>query len=347
MPNLGINKEKLSIEFNQKYIKWSIKQMSKEYTIQIQNLTKFYGKSRGIENLNLEIFKGEIFGLLGPNGAGKTTTCRLLLDLLYKTSGSAKIFNLDIHHHSTKIRQRIAYLPGELGLYQNKTARRNLQYLLGLYENHIHLRRIEELAEIFSLELDRKVKELSKGNKQKIGIILALAPEVELLILDEPTSGLDPLITAEFYNILHKQQEETGSTVLLSSHLLGEVERVAHRVGIIREGSIVEVATIQQLKNMAMKEIRVAFKNKEAFQKFSNKIPARIVDSAILNETNASFMISREELSEVLNLISQSEVIDVDVTSPALEDLFLKYYEMSSKKMQTMDKTKIKLEVET
>jgi len=321
--------------------------MSKEIIIQTQNLTKFYGKSRGIENLNLEIFKGEIFGLLGPNGAGKTTTCRLLLDLLYKTSGSAKIFNLDIHHHSTKIRQRIAYLPGELGLYQNKTARRNLQYLLGLYENHIHLRRIEELAEIFSLELDRKVKELSKGNKQKIGIILALAPEVELLILDEPTSGLDPLITAEFYNILHKQQEETGSTVLLSSHLLGEVERVAHRVGIIREGSIVEVATIQQLKNMAMKEIRVAFKNKEAFQKFSNKIPARIVDSAILNETNASFMISREELSEVLNLISQSEVIDVDVTSPALEDLFLKYYEMSSKKMQTMDKTKIKLEVET
>lgn len=346
MPNLGINKEKLSIEFNQKHIKWSIKQMSKESIIQTQNLTKFYGKSRGIENLNLEIYKGEIFGLLGPNGAGKTTTCRVLLDLIYKTSGEAQIFGLDIHHHSTKIRQRTAYLPGELGLYQNKTARRNLQYLLGLYENHIHLRRIEELAEIFSLELDRKVKELSKGNKQKIGIILALAPEVELLILDEPTSGLDPLITAEFYNVLHKQQEEAGSTVLLSSHLLGEVERVAHRVGIIREGSIVEVATIQQLKNMAMKEIRVAFKNKEALQKFSNKIPTRIVDSAILNETNLSFMISREELSKILNLVNQSEVIDVDITSPALEDIFLKYYEMSSKQLESKDKTKKKLEVE-
>ena len=305
--------------------------MSKEIILQTQNLTKYYGKSRGIENLNLEIYKGEIFGLLGPNGAGKTTTCRLLLNLLYKTSGTAKIFNLDIHHHSAEICQRTAYLPGELGLYQNKTARRNLQYLLGLYKNHISPRRIEELAEVFRLDLDRKVKELSKGNKQKVGILLALAPEVELLILDEPTSGLDPLITAEFYNILFKQQKETGSTVLLSSHLLGEVERVAHRVGIIREGAVVEVATIQQLKNMAMKEIKVEFKTKAALQQFSEKIPTTIIDSAILNETHASFMISREELSKVLNLLSQSEVIDVDVTSPALEDIFLKYYETEVK----------------
>jgi len=320
--------------------------MSKENIIQTKNLTKTYGKSRGIENLNLEIYKGEIFGLLGPNGAGKTTTCRLLLDLIYKTSGTAKIFNREVHHHSTEIRQRTAYLPGDLGLYQNKTAKRNLQYLLGLYENHIALRRIEELAEIFSLDLDRKVKELSKGNKQKVGIILALAPEVELLILDEPTSGLDPLITAEFYNILYKQQKETGSTVLLSSHLLGEVERVAHRVGIIREGKIVEVATIQQLKNMAMKEIKVEFKTKAALQQFSEKIPTSVVDSVILNETDASFMISREDLSKILNLLSQSEVIDIDVTSPTLEDIFLKYYNTSSSQLESLDNSKEKMEVE-
>lgn len=320
--------------------------MSKENIIQTKNLTKYYGKSRGIENLNLEIYNGEIFGLLGPNGAGKTTTCRLLLDLIYKTSGTGKIFNLDVHHHSTEIRQRTAYLPGDLGLYQNKTAKRNLQYLLGLYENHIVLRRIEELAEIFSLDLDRKVKELSKGNKQKVGIILALAPEVELLILDEPTSGLDPLITAEFYNILHKQQKETGSTVLLSSHLLGEVERVAHRVGIIREGKIVEVATIQQLRNMAMKEIKVEFKTKATLQQFSEKIPTSVVDSVMLNETRASFMISREDLSKILNLLSQSEVIDIDVTSPTLEDIFLKYYETSSSRLESLDNSKEKMEVE-
>ena len=321
--------------------------MSKEIIIQTQNLTKYYGKSRGIEDLNLEIYQGEIFGLLGPNGAGKTTTCRLLLNLIYKTSGIAKIFNLDINHHSTKIRQRTAYLPGELGLYQNKTARRNLQYLLGLYENHIPLRRIEELAEIFDLDLDRKVKELSKGNKQKVGIILALAPKVELLILDEPTSGLDPLITAEFYDILTKQQEETGATVLLSSHLLGEVEKVAHRVGIIREGSVVEVATIQQLKNMAMKEIRVDFETKTALENFSKNLPTGIVDSVMLSETHTSFMVSREELSKIFNLLSQSEVIDVDVTSPALEDIFLKYYKTSSTQIKSMDTSKNKMEVKT
>ncbi|MFX1363362.1 MAG: ABC transporter ATP-binding protein [Promethearchaeota archaeon] len=319
--------------------------MSKEIIIQTLDLTKYYGKSRGIEQLNLEIYKGEIFGLLGPNGAGKTTTCRLLLDLIYKTSGTAKIFNLDNHHHSTKIRQRTAYLPGELGLYQNKTARRNLQYLLGLYENHIPLKKVEELAEIFNLELDRKVKELSKGNKQKIGIILALAPEVELLILDEPTSGLDPLITAEFYNILHKQQKETGATVLLSSHLLGEVERVAHRVGIIKDGSIIELATIQQLKNMALKEIKVEFKTKEALQQFSNKIPNQMVRPVILHETKLSFMIARENLSKMLSLISHSDVIDVDVSSPALEDIFLKYYEKSAPQMKSLGKTMEKPEV--
>ena len=304
--------------------------MSKEIIIQIQNLTKYYGKSRGIEKLNLEIHKGEIFGLLGPNGAGKTTTCRVLLDLIRKTSGEAQIFNLDIHQNSIEIRQRTAYLPGDLGLFQEKTARRNLQYLLGLYENHIPIKRIEELAGIFGLDLDRKVKELSKGNKQKVGIVLALAPKVDLLILDEPTAGLDPLITAEFYKILHEQQDETGSTVLLSSHLLGEVEKVAHRVGIIREGSLVEVATVQQLKSMAMKEIKVEFATKVALQKFSDQLPSKIVESVILNETRASFMITREELTKILNLLSKFEILDIEVTSPALEDIFLKYYEVVS-----------------
>ncbi len=304
--------------------------MSNEIIIQIKELSKYYGKSRGIDNLNLDIYKGEIFGLLGPNGAGKTTTIRVLLDLIRKTSGEAKIFNLDVHLDSVAIRQRIAYLPGELGLFQEKSARRNIYYLLGLYQNHIPKRRVEELADIFGLELDRKVKELSKGNKQKIGIILTLAPKVELLILDEPTSGLDPLITAEFYKILHKQQEETGSTVLLSSHLLGEVEKVAHRVGIIREGTIVEVATIQQLKHIAMKEIKVEFTSAKSLQEFSNKLSIEKVEEIILDDRHASFFVSREVLSKILNLLSEAEIVDTDIISPALEDLFLKYYQVSS-----------------
>lgn len=314
--------------------------MSNEIIIQTKELTKCYGKSRGIENLTLEICKGEIFGLLGPNGAGKTTTIRVLLDLIRKTSGEAKIFNLDIHLDSVAIRQRVAYLPGELGLFQEKSARRNIDYLLGLYQNYIPDRRVEELAEIFGLELDRKVKELSKGNKQKIGIVLALAPEVDLLILDEPTSGLDPLITAEFYNNLHKQQEETGSTVLLSSHLLGEVEKVAHRVGIIREGTIVEVATIKQLKHMAMKEIKVEFASAKGLQEFSSKLTGEKVEKVILNDTHASFLVSREELSKILNLLSEAEIVDADITSPALEDIFLKYYQVTSSQLNKPMKTK-------
>jgi ABC-2 type transport system ATP-binding protein len=306
--------------------------MSNNVVIQTKNLTKYYGKTRGIENLSLEVSEGEIFGLLGPNGAGKTTTIRVLLDFIRKTSGVAKIFGLDTSLNSIEIHQRTAYLPGELGLYQEKSARRNIQYLLGLYKNHIANQRIEELAEIFGLELDRKVKELSKGNKQKIGIILALAPEVDLLILDEPTSGLDPLITAEFYRILHKQQEERASTVLLSSHLLGEVERIAHRVGIIRDGKIVETATIEQLKRMAMKEISVEFASAEALQEFSNKLPIEKIDSIILNERNASFLISREDISKILRLLSEIDFIDTNITSPALEDIFLKYYEVSQSK---------------
>jgi ABC-2 type transport system ATP-binding protein len=154
---------------------------------------------------------------------------------------------------------------------------------------------------------------------------------VDILILDEPTSGLDPLITAEFYKILHEQQEETGSTVLLSSHYLGEVEKVAHRVGIIREGSIVEVSTVQQLKRMAMKEIQVEFATKVALQKFSDQLPSNIVEFIRLDETHASFMITREELTDILNLLSKSEILDIEVTSPALKDIFLKYYEVESK----------------
>jgi ABC-2 type transport system ATP-binding protein len=314
--------------------------MSKDIVIQTNDLTKFYGKSRGIENLNLDIYKGEIFGLLGPNGAGKTTTIRVLLDFIRKTSGDAKIFNLDTQLDSVTIRQRTAYLPGELGLFQDKTARRNIEYLLGLYQNDIPDRRIDDLASIFGLELERKVKELSKGNKQKIGIILALAPKVDLLILDEPTSGLDPLITAEFYNILHKQQKETGSTVLLSSHLLNEVERVAHRVGIIREGTIVEVATIQQLKRMAMKEIKVEFTSARGLDEFSKKLPDEKVEKVIVNDTHASFLVNREELSLVLNLLSETDIIDIDITSPALEDIFLKYYTISLPKSTNSIKKK-------
>ena len=319
--------------------------MSKNIIIQTKNLTKYYGKSRGIENLTFEVNKGEIFGLLGPNGAGKTTTIRVLLDFIRRTSGEAQVFGLDVKQHSTEIRRRTAYLPGELGFYEDKTVRKNLQFLLKMYNKPVPNRKIEELAERIDLTLDRKVKELSKGNKQKIGIVLTFAPETELLIVDEPTAGLDPFITAEYYKILYEQQKDFGTTVLLSSHLLGEVEKVAHRVGIIREGTIVESDSVQSLKKIALKEITIEFPTALELQKFNSKIPTGIVDNLRTSETSVSLTVSRENLTEIINVLGQvGKVSDLEIQSPDLEEIFMKYYETSSSSAGSLEKDNIKAE---
>ena len=303
--------------------------MDENIVISTKNLTKYYGKSRGIENLSFEVKKGEIFGLLGPNGAGKTTTIRVLLDFIRRTSGEAQIFGLDVKKNNNDILNRVSYLPGELGLYENKTVRKNLKYLLGLYNNPAPKRKIEELAERIGLELDRKVKELSKGNKQKVGIVLTFAPENELLIVDEPTSGLDPFITVEYYKILHEQQKEIGTTVLLSSHLLGEVEKVAHRVGIIREGTIVESDSVEHLKKLALKKIKVEFDTASELQKFNSNLPPGIGSNVITtNETNISLMVTRENIIKIIETLGKvGSLNNLDIESPDLENIFMKYYE--------------------
>ena len=319
--------------------------MEEKAVIKTEALTKYYGSSRGIENLTLEVREGEIFGLLGPNGAGKTTTIRILLDFIRRTSGEAEVFGLDVKQHSTEIRRRTAYLPGELGFYENKTARRNLEFLLKMYKKPVPYRRIEELAERVELSLDRKVKELSKGNKQKIGIVLTFAPETDLLVVDEPTSGLDPFITKEYYNILHEQQEERGTTVLLSSHLLGEVEAVAHRVGIIREGTIVELDSIQNLKKFALKNFMIEFNTDLEVQQFISKIPPKIVDNLRTDGMNVTFMISRDNLTELIRILSQAgNIHDLEIESPDLEDIFMKYYETGQSGAGSLKTNKIQKE---
>lgn len=302
--------------------------MSEKIIIETKNLTKYYGKNKGIENLNLKIYEGEIFGLLGPNGAGKTTTIRVLLDLIRKSSGEALIFGLDSHLNSTYILERIAYLPGELGLYKEKTARKNLEILLRMYDRLVPKRKIEELAERLQLKLDRKVEELSKGNKQKVGIILALAPEVDLLITDEPTSGLDPLMMSIFYEILYEQQKENNTTVLLSSHRLEEVERVANRVGVIRDGTIIELATVEKLKKLALKEVTIEFTTSEDLMGFKKIHPEYIEQKKKngLKETQISFHVARNDITKLLGYLSEVNLKDLEITSPALEEIFMKYY---------------------
>lgn len=304
----------------------SDREMTAPITIQTRNLTKYYGKNRGIENLNLEVRKGEIFGFLGPNGAGKTTTIRLLLDLIRKTSGEATIFGYDTQKDSQKIREHVAYIPGELGFYKDWTGRRTLQYLFKLYNHAVKWTIVEELAQTFKLNLDKKVRELSKGNKQKIGTILALAPDVDLLILDEPTSGLDPLVKNEFYKALAQKHTESGCTIFLSSHVLQEVEKVAHRVSIIRQGFLVEVADLSQLKRLALKHVEVSLASPADIKALKEKLSKQLTKSFTSEGSRASLLANREDLSSLLSLLQKLGFRDLNISDSSLEDIFLEYY---------------------
>ena len=300
--------------------------MTTTIAIQTRNLTKYYRKTRGIENLNLTVKKGEIFGFLGPNGAGKTTTIRLLLDLIRKTSGEATIFGYDTQKDSQKIRERTAYIPGELGLYKDWTGRRTLQYLFKLYNHPVKWQSVEELAQTFKLNLDKTVHTLSKGNKQKIGAILALAPDVDLLILDEPTSGLDPIIKNEFYKALSQKHATSGCTIFLSSHVLQEVEKVAHRVSIIRQGFLVEVADLAQLKRLALKHVQVWLPSTAKAEALKEKLPKKFAKNFSVEDSHASFLANRADLTSLLLILQEVPFDDLNISDPSLEDIFFKYY---------------------
>jgi ABC-2 type transport system ATP-binding protein len=296
--------------------------------IQTENLTKYYGKNIGIKNLNLKVNSGEIFGFLGPNGAGKTTTIRLFLDLIRPTSGKATIFGYDTQKEIEKIHNKIAYIPGELEFNKNWTGHRTIKHMFSLYNQSSKWSIVTELAEILKLNLEKKVKELSKGNKQKIGIILALAPDVELLILDEPTSGLDPLIKNKFYKLLREKQAKSNCSVFLSSHLLHEVEKVAHRVAIINQGLLVEVATLGQLQRLAMKNIVISFSNPQEAKKNQQKLPKELAKKPTVKDGTLSLLSNRENLKNILSWLKTTSFKDLDIRNPTLEDLFLDYYKI-------------------
>jgi ABC-2 type transport system ATP-binding protein len=303
--------------------------MTTNHVIKTTALTKYYGKHTGIKNLNLTVNKGEIFGFLGPNGAGKTTTIRILLDLIRATSGNVTIFGLDTLLDSQKIRSHVAYLPGELGFPRNWTAHRTIKFMLSLYDHPTKWSKVEELASHLNLDLEKKVHELSKGNKQKMGIILTLVPRVDLLILDEPTSGLDPLIKNEFYKLLAEKQAKDNFTVFLSSHQLEEVEKVAHRVGIINRGSLVEVSTLAELKNLAFKHVEVTLSSAADAKKLPQKLTANFKNLEVQN-SNLSFLCSRDSLDEVLTWLHTVSYRDINIRNSTLEDIFLEYYDVSA-----------------
>ncbi len=223
--------------------------------IEVSNLTKFYGKSRGIVDVSFKEEEGEIFGFIGPNGAGKSTTIRLLLSLIHPTSGTAKVFGKDVTTHGPEIRRDIGYLPSEVFYYEGMKVKDLLNYSASFYAGDC-TQRIKELSDLMELEMNRRISDLSYGNKKKVGIVQGLLHSPKLLFLDEPTAGLDPLMQRKFFDLIRKENAR-GVTVFFSSHILGEVQRLCNRVGIIREGKIVEISDIRTLQKNNYKKVTV------------------------------------------------------------------------------------------
>ena len=291
------------------------------YALETDNLTKYYGKVRGIEALDLEVQEGEVFGFLGPNGAGKTTTIRLALDLIRPTRGSIQVLGLDARQKALQVHQRVGYMPGELALYDGLTGSEMLHYSANL-RGGVDWIFVEEMAERLECDLSRRIRALSTGNKHKVGLIHAMMHRPELLVLDEPTAGLDPLVQQEFYQLLAEVRIE-GRTVFLSSHNLPEVERVCDRVGIIRKGMLVTVERMEALKARALRHLELHFATqvpREAFADLAGVRDVTVEDSVVRCAVTGT-------VDAVIKAAAQYEVVNVISHEPSLEEVFLAYYE--------------------
>jgi len=283
--------------------------------IETNNLTKYYGKIKGIEDLTFSVKKGEIFGFLGPNGAGKTTTIRTLLGYLYPTRGSATIFGKNIEDYIVDIKKEVAYIPGDLNIYGHLTGKEFLNYFAVLRNRDMTL--LEELLNTFSVPLDRKLKGYSRGMKQKIGIIQAFMDDPEMVIMDEPTLGLDPLLQQKFYDFLIKQKKR-GRTMFLSSHILSEVDRVCDRVGIIKDGNLIALEDVETLKSKRGKIIRLKIKEKP--ETFKGPKDMTIRDGWIE-------FIAMDDIDSWIKKFSKYTIQDLIINDFSLEDIFIHYYE--------------------
>lgn len=289
--------------------------------IQTKGLSKDYGQGHGLFELDLTVHRGEICGFLGPNGAGKSTTMRLLLDLISPTSGSARLMDLDAHDASLEVRRRVGFLPGDFALYPKLTGGAVLDYLAHV-RGGVDRRVRDQLAERFDAQLDRPVHQLSTGNRQKVGLIQAFMHEPELLILDEPIAGLDPLVQQSFHALLGEVASQ-GRTVFLSSHTLSEVERVADRVAILREGRLVAMDTLESLRAVAVRRLEIEFAGARPEPAQLEALPD--VREAVLHDTH--MVVAFEGSADALvKAIAPYEVLSIRSQDDELESIFLQYY---------------------
>lgn len=297
--------------------------------IETRKLTKYYGKARGIIDVDMSIEEGEIFGFIGPNGAGKSTTIRTLLSLIRKTSGSAQIFGLDCEKESVRILADVGYLPSEVYYYDNMRAIDLLEYSASFYHKDCS-KRIRDLAAALELDLKRKIEDMSLGNKKKVGIVQGLLHSPRLIILDEPTSGLDPLMQKTFFDLI-REENERGATVLFSSHILSEVQRICDRVAIIKDGKIVNTQSIAELEQSTVKRVVLTLaETAEALQGGSSnadvsglQIPG--IASLEVDGPRATFLFEGD-CNFLLSKLATLKLLNVDIGEPSLEEIFMHYY---------------------
>ena len=294
-----------------------------EPIIDITDLSKFYGKTRGIEKVNLEIGKGEVFGFIGPNGAGKSTTIRILMNLIFPSDGSARIMGLDVVRQTKEIMRNVGYIPSDANAYSYMEAEEFLNYLARFYDVPDAAGRIRELSKLFELDLKRKISDLSSGNKKKVSIIQSLVHRPEVLIMDEPTTGLDPLMQSVFFDLMRSENKK-GTTIFFSSHILGEVQMFCRRVAIIKEGKIVQVEDIDTLRKKQLK--KVFFEFGEQANETNISIPG--VVNLVGGPGNAmSFMFSGD-INELTRFLSQRKIVNLIIEEPSLDEIFMHYYQI-------------------
>ncbi len=292
-----------------------------ENVIHTENLTKSYsGTARALDGLNLDVQRGEIFGYLGPNGAGKTTTIRLLLDFIRPTAGQASVLDKDSRRDSIAIKQQVGYLPSELSLWDNLTAQQIVQFV-GAARGGYNAAYVHTLTERLQFDLNKKVRSYSTGNKRKLGLIIALMNQPDLLILDEPSSGLDPLMQQTFYQLMQEARAE-GRTVFLSSHILSEVQAICDRVAILRNGKLEAVQRVDELTHADFRQVTL---------RFQQAVPASIVAdvpgvSNVVSEGKTLRLHLMGDFDPLLRAVSSYYMQDMEVQEPTLEEVFLKYY---------------------
>ncbi len=288
--------------------------------VKISHLSKNFGKKTAVTNVSFDIKEGEVFGFLGPNGAGKTTTIRMLLNMIQPTEGKIIALGKNTQTDSVAIHAQIGYLAGDMALYEGLSGRNYLRYMLRLRGSR-DMTEINRLADLLQADLDAKIKTLSRGNRQKIGIIAALAHQPKLLVLDEPTSGLDPLMQEVFYDLL-AEHKKAGGTVFMSSHNLAEVQRVCDRVGFISKGKLIEVSSVRELRRAAGQEFVITLASKpnpKQFASFGSIHDVRIDGNTITCSVQG-------HLNELLKVISKYDVVSMASRELELEEIFMKLY---------------------